>query len=120
MGVANSFLSSISDFDSFKDRAEGIGLQALQCTPYHWQLKGGVNIVNYYPTKGTIHINGAGHKTSGNAEKALELARKSRTVASPTINKSSYRPVSMPTVAPKPVLKRQYSATPSPRVGTAW
>ena len=202
MGIASSFLPSISDFDSFKDRAEGIGLQALQCTPYHWQLRGGSGIVNYYPTKGTIHVNGTQKKVFGSAEEALTLARKSRT-AEPSATKRvvpadprkdeyseytedilslidkgyrvdvisqsqyringqldiypksmkyhilrggfrgeicdsienfvikalgarkqfsapNYRPASKITLTPKPVLKRQYSDIPSPRVGTAW
>lgn len=78
MGIASSFLPSISDFDSFKDRAEGIGLQAVQLAPHHWQLIGGAHIVNYYPSVGTIHVNGTNKIIVGSAEDALQLARKDR------------------------------------------
>lgn len=56
------------------------GLVARECTPYHWQVTGGPNVVNFYPTRETVHVNGTAgaqsHRDFGiwTPEQLVELA----------------------------------------------
>lgn len=43
---------------AFAKAVEGKGLRARQCSSVHWRIEGGAFSVNYYPTSGTIYING--------------------------------------------------------------
>lgn len=59
-------------FEEFKAEANKRNLFYKKCTETHWQVRG-KRLVNYYPTKGKIHI--AGHPVVfGNIQKAMELA----------------------------------------------
>lgn len=60
-------------FIELKSKAESAGLVAVQCTAWHWQIRGGIAIVNYYPGKGTIYINGAECKSRERAHRADDL-----------------------------------------------
>lgn len=60
---------------SLQKKAEDLGLQLIECMPWHWQIRGGDNIVNYYPTKRTIFVNGTKGGISGGLDDALKLAR---------------------------------------------
>lgn len=46
-------------FADFAKAVASVGLNAVECSPVHWQIRGGVVIVNYYPTRGTVYFNGA-------------------------------------------------------------
>lgn len=39
--------------------ANSAGLRVLFRTSSHWQISGGVRLVNYYPNKGTVYVQGA-------------------------------------------------------------
>ena len=58
--------------------AAALGLQLIVHSPYHWQVRGGRFIVNYYPTKDTIYVNGThsakGCQIKGDFARALRLA----------------------------------------------
>lgn len=48
-----------------KKLAEKNGLNFKQCSEYHFQLKG-VLLLNIYPTKNTVYVQGTNHKTKFN------------------------------------------------------
>jgi hypothetical protein len=45
------------NFPALQRSAQAAGIEAVKCTAWHWQLRG-PNIVNYYPGKGTVYVNG--------------------------------------------------------------
>ena len=61
-------------FDQFKAEAKLRNLEAIQCSPIHWQLRGGVYLVNYYPTTKKVYIAGSKDGTHGGFEKAFRAA----------------------------------------------
>lgn len=59
------------DFEKkLKKLAEKNGLTFKQCSEYHYQLKG-VLLLNIYPTKNTVYIQGTNHKTKFHGEDKL-------------------------------------------------
>lgn len=54
--------------------ANSAGLRVLFRTSSHWQISGGVRMVNYYPTKGTVYMQGAVKKCA-RTQKVNELIR---------------------------------------------
>jgi hypothetical protein len=61
-------------FETFACLASEKGLSAIQHTPYHWQLRGGSLIVNYYPSTGRIYVDRTDHAKRGTPEQAIEIA----------------------------------------------
>lgn len=49
-------------FTALECAAGSAGLVAVHCSGWHWQVRGGPIIVNFYPTKGTVYVNGAVEK----------------------------------------------------------
>lgn len=49
-------------FSDLARAAEAAGIVAVECGPWHWQVRGGPIVVNFYPNKGTVYINGAVQK----------------------------------------------------------
>ncbi len=45
-------------WESFCQQVERAGLEAIDCGKGHWQIKGGHFNVNFYPSRGTIYVNG--------------------------------------------------------------
>ena len=66
-------------FEEFAEVVQAAGFRARQCTPWHWQIRDGRFLVNYYPTSGKIYaINrhtGKGAMLYGERDKALAVAR---------------------------------------------
>lgn len=65
-------------FQQFATRVTDAGLQAVECSPKHWKIKGGVVEVNYYHAtkKGdTMYINGTAGGVFATIDKALSAAR---------------------------------------------
>jgi hypothetical protein len=64
--------------ESWTRQAKTAGLELVQHSPYHWQIRGGKFIVNYYPTKATIYVNqtasSRSHQIKGDFAKALRMA----------------------------------------------
>lgn len=46
-------------FNDFKKKCEAEGMDARECTEFHWQIFGGKVLLNFYPTKGTAYAQGA-------------------------------------------------------------
>ena len=64
-------------FEAFEYRVQTAGLQAVQHTVHHWQIRGGHVIVNYYPSKRTAYVNGTTKGIKGVGEReAIELAQR--------------------------------------------
>lgn len=62
-------------FAEFERRAIKAGLVAVRCNPDHWQLRGPVKPVNFYPGRGTIYVSGQMRAMeSGGAEEAIHVA----------------------------------------------
>lgn len=62
-------------FDDFDKLAASRGLQAQGYDGgKHWKLAGGVRVVNYWPSNGSIYVDGQRHKTRGSPERAIEMA----------------------------------------------
>lgn len=64
------------NFLGFSKLCEQRGLTARQCNPIHWQILGGLHIVNFYPTKGTIYVCGLTERETRQArpEEAVNVA----------------------------------------------
>ena len=63
-------------FEEFADRAAAAGLGALECSPVHWQLRGGWRLVNVWPNtrRGFRFAAGDGKGRSGTLRDAIQLA----------------------------------------------
>lgn len=61
-------------WEVFAALCEERGLIPHQCTRYHWQVRGGRFIVNFYPSRGTYYVNQTVNGTSGNVIDAMEAA----------------------------------------------
>lgn len=46
------------NWEEFEGLVEKADLQPINCGRGHWQIKGGTFTVNYYPSRGTIYVNG--------------------------------------------------------------
>lgn len=75
-------------FEEFQKEAEKHGLAVRQCAEYHWQIRSEEMIVNYYPTTGTLFINGT---TKGRSVFNLMDVIKAAMQAPPLIDKKVER-----------------------------
>jgi 5-methylcytosine-specific restriction endonuclease McrA len=75
------------NFEEFEARAKLEGLTAIRFSDYHWQLKGCIRPVNYYPAYGTIYVNGQKQASQwGPPEEAIMVA-----LEGPKAAKGAYR-----------------------------
>ena len=68
-------MSALS-YETFKQKALAVGAKSRRCSATHWQVENKF-IVNYYPTTGTIYVNGTTGKPkrTGNIDQAIRAAR---------------------------------------------
>jgi len=64
------------DFEDFAAAVREAGLEARQCTPMHWQIRGGERLVNCWPVSGRlrIYVDRTDHSTLGTLKEALRAA----------------------------------------------
>lgn len=49
-------------YAKFSKRVLAAGLRPRECSPVHWRIEGGAFDVNFYPTRGTVYVNGMAAK----------------------------------------------------------
>ena len=62
-------------------------IEKVICSPHHIQFRGKV-IVNYYPTKGTIYINGMYKSIKGSEKEAVKIAKDPSLIKNKTFEKT--------------------------------
>lgn len=73
---------------AFVQYAENNGLRVERRSQYHYQLLGGVCLVNFYPHKGTAYINGCKRKVECTLRELVPLA-----IAGPKQRTRSHREI---------------------------
>ncbi len=63
-------------FETFLKKCQQKGLQAKECSPWHWQVLGGKFLVNYFHGKNgaSIHLGKTNHSIAGSDELAIKYA----------------------------------------------
>ena len=82
------------DFESLSELATQRGLIAADCGNGHWQVRGGRFVVNYYPSRGTLYVNGThkGFKVGWNFRRIIDAASRVPPIKRSRHSKAKRRP----------------------------
>ena len=64
-------------FETFQKHCQEVGLQARECSLYHWQVLGGKFLVNYFMSErkgNTVYVQGQTHGVSARPSDAIKYA----------------------------------------------
>lgn len=61
-------------------KIESYGLKMKQCNEHHWQIGSAEFFINYYPSTGTVYVNGMQKGMRLTLDEALDLARDANAV----------------------------------------
>ena len=62
-------------FDEFQILASVAGFHSRQCTAFHWQIRKGSDILNYFPTKGNAQLDGKKGILGQSPDQAISLLK---------------------------------------------